>query len=148
MKVIGTLILGMCVAAVLVGAEDEHEAGVKTKIVALEKAWNQAYKLADTKSLDALLDDHIVLINDDGSTQSKELFLASIKRSNSREEQVSPESMSVHVYGTTAIATGVFRAKGVGNGKPYTRRERFIDMWILKNNNWVCVGTNATPIIH
>jgi|SRR5262249_35426363 len=148
MKVIGTLILGLCVAAVLVGAEDEHEAGVKTKIVALEKAWNQAYKLSDTKSLDALLDDHIVLINDDGSTQSKELFLASVKRSNSREEQVSPESMSVHVYGTTAIATGVFRATGVGNGKPYTRRERFIDTWILKNNNWVCVGTNATPIIH
>jgi ketosteroid isomerase-like protein len=90
----------------------------------------------------------MVLVNDDGSTQSKELFLASVKRSTSREEQVSPESMSVHVYGTTAIATGVFRAKGLDKGKPYTRRERFIDTWILKGGQWVCVGTNATPILH
>jgi ketosteroid isomerase-like protein len=56
--------------------------------------------------------------------------------------------MSVHVYGTTAIATGVFRAKGLDKGKPYTRRERFIDTWILKGGQWVCVGTNATPILH
>ena len=148
MKTISTLILGLCIALVLVAADEDREAGVRSKIVALEKAWNQAYKMGDTKSLDAILDDHMVLINDDGSTQSKELFLASVRRSTSREEQVSPESMSVHVYGTTAIATGVFRAKGLDNGKPYTRRERFIDTWILKDGQWVCVGTNATPILH
>ncbi|PYV53692.1 MAG: hypothetical protein DMG91_16455 [Acidobacteria bacterium] len=148
MKTISTLILGLCIALVLVGADEDREAGVRSKIVALEKAWNQAYKMGDTKSLDAILDDHMVLINDDGSTQSKELFLASVRRSTSREEQVSPESMSVHVYGTTAIATGVFRAKGLDKGKPYTRRERFIDTWILKDGQWVCVGTNATPILH
>ena len=148
MKKISTLILGLCIALALVAGDEDREAGVKSKIIALEKAWNQAYKLGDTKSLDALLDDHMVLINDDGSTQSKELFLASVKRSTSREEQVSPESMSVHVYGTTAIATGVFRAKGLDKGKPYTRRERFIDTWILKGGQWVCVGTNATPILH
>jgi ketosteroid isomerase-like protein len=148
MKTISTLILGLCIALVLVGADEDREAGVRSKIVALEKAWNQAYKMGDTKSLDAILDDHMVLINDDGSTQSKELFLASVRRSTSREEQVSPESMSVHVYGTTAIATGVFRAKGLEKGEPYTRRERFIDTWILKDGKWVCVGTNATPIVH
>ena len=148
MKTISTLILGLCIALVLVGADEDREAGVRSKIVALEKAWNQAYKMGDTKSLDAILDDHMVLINDDGSTQSKELFLASVRRSTSREEQVSPESMSVHVYGTTAIATGVFRAKGLDKGKPYTRRERFIATWILKDGQWVCVGTNATPILH
>ena len=127
MKKISTLILGLCIALVLVAGDEDREAGVKSKIIALEKAWNQAYKLGDTKSLDALLDDHMVLVNDDGSTQSKELFLASVKRSTSREEQVSPESMSVHVYGTTAIATGVFRAKSLDYAKSYTRRERFID---------------------
>jgi ketosteroid isomerase-like protein len=148
MKTISTLILGLCIALVLVGADEDREAGVRSKIVALEKAWNQAYKMGDTKSLDAILDDHMVLINDDGSTQSKELFLASVRRSTSREEQVSPESMTVHVYGTTAIATGVFRAKGLEKGEPYTRRERFIDTWILKDGKWVCVGTNATPIVH
>ena len=56
--------------------------------------------------------------------------------------------MSVRVFGNTAIATGVFRATGVEGGKAYSRRERFIDTWVLKDGQWRCVGTNATPILH
>ena len=58
-----------------------------------------------------------------------------------------PESMSVRVFGNTAIATGVFRAKGVEGGKAYSRRERFVDTWVYKGGQWRCVGTNATPIL-
>ena len=53
-----------------------------------------------------------MLINDDGSTQTKSQFLASIKQTNTQEQQVSPESINVRVYGTVAIATGVFRQEG------------------------------------
>ena len=56
--------------------------------------------------------------------------------------------MTVHVFGNTAISTGVFRAKGVEKGKSYVRRERFVDTWIFKNGKWVCVATNATPVLH
>lgn len=131
----------------LLSAQDSSEA-VRTKIIALEKAWNQAYKMADIRALNALLDDQIILINDDGSTQSKDEWLKTVKVSNSQEQQVSPESLSVRVYGDTAIATGVFRAKGTEGGKAYIRRERFVDTWINKNGNWVCVATNAVPIVH
>jgi ketosteroid isomerase-like protein len=147
MRCIRALLVIVCATASAVG---EDNAAIKTKIVALEKAWNQAYKLGDAKSLGELLDDQIVLINDDGSMQSKQVFLASVKKADSREEQVSPESMSVYVYGNgeIAIATGVFRAKGIEKGKSYTRRERFVDTWSLRDGNWVCVATNATPILH
>ena len=99
-------------------------------------------------SLDVLLDDHIVLINDDGTVQTKTQFLASVKATNSQEQQVAPESMSVRVFGNTAIATGVFRAKGVEGGKRYVRRERFVDTWLFNAGKWVCVATNATPVLH
>ena len=129
-------------------AQDDSEAAAKTKVIALEKAWNQAYKLGDTKALSTLLDDSLVLVEDDGSLKSKAQFLASIKGPAANEEQVAPESLTVHVHGQTAIAVGVFAAKGTHNGKPYVRRERFVDTWILKNGNWVCVATNATPIVN
>ena len=88
---------------------------MRTRIIALEKAWNQAYKAGDTRALDSILDNEVVLINDDGSIQSKAEFLGSVKATsnNSQEQQVAPESMTVHVFGNTAISTGVFRAKGV-----------------------------------
>jgi len=127
----------------------QDDSGTVSKIVAMEKAWNQAYKLRDVKAVDALLDDAIVLVNDDGSLLSKGAFLAVIRDSKaSDEEQVTPESISVHVIGGVAIATGIFRAKGIEGGKPYVRRNRFADTWVNHNGAWVCVSASATPILH
>jgi len=139
------LLLALTTSAALFAQDDSD---VRTKVIALEKAWNQAYKLGDTKALSTLLDDSLVLIEDDGSLKTKKEFLASVKATSANEEQVAPESLTVHVHGQTAIAVGVFAAKGTRGGKPYVRRERFVDTWILKNGNWVCVATNATPILH
>lgn len=146
MRQTGLLMAFVCVASLLVMGQDDS--GVQSKVIALEKAWNQAYKAGDTKALDGILDDQIVLINDDGSVQTKAEFLKTVKKSDSQEQQVAPESMSVHVFGNAAIATGVFRAKGVEAGKPYVRRERFVDTWVYKGGRWVCVATNATPVLH
>ena len=133
-------------------AQNSDDASAKSKAGALEQLWNQAYKSGDTKALDSILDDGIVLVNDDGSVQNKAEFLAGVKAStshpNAQEQQVSPESLNVHVFGQVAIATGVMRVKGVENGKSYTRRERFVDTWLYKKGNWVCVGTDATPVLH
>ena len=142
------LLVLFCATPLLLYAQDDSEHGVQSRIIALEKAWNQAYKLGDKRALDAILDKDIVLINDDGSVQTKAEFLASVTASNSQEQQVAPESMSVRVFGNTAVATGVFRAKGVEGGKSYVRRERFVDTWIFKEGKWVCVATNATPVLH
>jgi ketosteroid isomerase-like protein len=143
-----TVFLIVLACASTLFAQSDAEEAAKAKVIALEKAWNQAYKMADTKALGTLLDDSLVLIEDDGSLKTKAQFLASVKAPDANEEQVAPESMTVHVHGQTAIAVGVFAAKGSHGGKPYVRRERFVDTWILKNGNWVCVATNATPILH
>jgi ketosteroid isomerase-like protein len=152
MKFAGLLMVLVCAASACAGAQDAGDSAIKSKIAALEGAWNQAYKAGDVKALDSLLDNGIVLVNDDGSVQSKTEFLASVKPAKSgsgaQEQQVAPESMSVHVFGNTAIATGVFRAKGVEGGKSYVRRERFIDTWVRKGENWICVATDATPVLH
>ena len=151
MKLAWVVTITMC-ATVWAGAQNESEAATKSKIVALEQLWNQAYKSGDTKALDSILDDAIVLVNDDGSVQTKAEFLASVKTSapqpTAQQQQVAPESFNVRVFGNVAIATGVMKVKGVENGKSYTRRERFVDTWLLKRGSWVCVGTDATPVLH
>ncbi|MGB9197845.1 MAG: nuclear transport factor 2 family protein [Terriglobales bacterium] len=143
------LLLLIGVLAAPLGAQDESNAAIVSKIAALEKAWNQAFKLRDTRAIDALLDDGIVLVNDDGSLLAKGVFLTGVRESKSSdEEQVTPESISVHVMDGVAIATGVFRTKGVENGKPFVRRDRFADTWVKKKGGWVCVSASATPILH
>ena len=146
MKILCTL---LCVGIFLSPLSAQDDSATISKIVAMEKAWNQAFKFRDTRAIDALLDDGIVLVNDDGSLLSKGAFLTVVREAKqSDEEQVTPESISVHMIGGVAIATGVFRAKGTENGKPYVRRNRFADTWVSKNGTWVCVSASATPILH
>jgi len=70
-------------------------------------------------------DNSLVLTDCDGTLKAKADFLASVKVARHRPEQQVTESMNAHVYGDTAVGTGVYRVKGGGQGKPYQRRGRF-----------------------
>jgi len=147
MKVLCSCALVAVVFASLVA--QDNSGSTESKIVAMEKAWNQAYKFRDKKALGEILHDSMVLVNDDGSLQSKSVFLASVDAARpSDEQQAEPESISVRVFGDVAIATGVFREKGVENGKAYVRRNRFVDTWVNRNGARVCVAASATPVLH
>jgi hypothetical protein len=61
MRFTGLSLALVCAAALFVQAQEDAERVVQSKIIALEKAWNQAYKLADKPALDRILDDQIVL---------------------------------------------------------------------------------------
>jgi ketosteroid isomerase-like protein len=113
-----------------------------------ENAWNQAEERKDTKALDALLDNSLVYTDYDGTLKTKGDFLASVKASRHSPEQQVTESMGTHVYGDGAVVTGVYRVKGVDNGKPYQRSGRFTDTWIRQNGTWVCVSSQFTLIAH
>jgi ketosteroid isomerase-like protein len=146
MKLLCIVFLVFALAAPVVAQDNSS---VESRIIAMEKAWNQAYKFRDKKALGEILHDSMVLVNDDGSLQSKGVFLASVDAARpTDQQQAEPESISVHVFGDVAIATGVFREKGMENGKPFVRRNRFVDTWVNRNDSWVCVAASAIPMTH
>lgn len=120
----------------------------QTKILALENAWNQAEEHKDIKALESLLDPTLVYVDYDGSVMDKAQFIASIKAPQLHPEQIVNESMTAHVYGDNAVVTGVYRERGVNNGKPYSRRGRFTDTWVYQQGAWVCVASQSTLISH
>jgi ketosteroid isomerase-like protein len=133
--------------AIPVLAQDNKDG--ESKVIAMEKAWNQAYKARDGKALGIMIHDSIVLVNDDGSLQSKNEFLTGIDTAKPfANQQDNPESIKVRFFGNVAIATGVFRQSGFENGKAFVRRNRFVDTWIHNGNSWQCVAASATPILH
>jgi ketosteroid isomerase-like protein len=140
------LVFGVFHGNIALGAQDDPDAIARSQVMALEKAWNQAYKMGDANALSGLLDNSLVLVEDDGSLKTKAEFLATIKGPTANEEQVAPESLTVRVFGKTAIAIGVISVKVKEHGKTVNRRERFIDTWIAKNGSWVCIATDATPM--
>jgi Domain of unknown function (DUF4440) len=136
-------------APLLAAAQNPPDFGAsESKILAFENAWSQAEEHQDAKALDSLLDNSLVYIRYDGSLWSKTQYLASLKDSSSHIEQGVNESMVAHMYGNNAIVTGIYRVKGMEKGKPYLRRERFVDNWVHQNGTWVCVASQVTLISH
>jgi len=140
-----SMVLLLCSPAAKISAQDSSDATARAQVLALEKAWNQAYKAGDIKALSAILDNSLVLVEDDGSLKTKSEFLATVKAATGNEEQVAPESLTVRVFGDTAISIGVIATK---DAKGVKHRERFIDTWVKRNGSWICIATDATPITH
>jgi ketosteroid isomerase-like protein len=134
------------VSTQLGGQEAAHGDSERTKILALENAWNQAEQNKDTKALDGLLASTLVYIDYDGSLMDKAKFMASVKAPSLHPEQIVNESMTAYMYGDSAVVTGIYREKGVRNGKPYSRRGRFTDTWVNQGGTWVCASSQSTLI--
>jgi ketosteroid isomerase-like protein len=148
MKKISLLMVVMAVGSLSLTGQDNWDVGAGSRILALENVWNQAVEHRDTKALDAMFDNSLVYIEHDGQIMTKAEYLASVKGTNSNPEQVLTEEMRAQVYGNTVVVTGIYKEKGVRNGKPYQRRGRFIDTWVFKERTWVCVAAQATLISH
>ena len=146
MKKAGITIILSCLALSLASAQDPADAAAITKVLALEHAWNQAEERKDTKAMDALFDNAMVYVDYDGTFKTKAEFLARVKAGNAHPQQEVTESMTAYPFVNSVIVTGIYLATGIENGKPYTRRGRFVDTWVSKNGNWVCVASQATPI--
>lgn len=139
-----TAVFGLLAISATVFAQSD--ASEKSKILALENAWNLAEQHKDGKALDELLGAGLVYIDYDGSIMSKSEFLTSIQKPSLHPEQIVNESTDVHLYGTAAVVTGIYREKGMYKGKPYLRRGRFTDTWVYQNGLWQCVASQSTLI--
>ena len=134
----------VCAGIFVVHAQEAADTGARSKLLALENAWNQAAEVKDLKAMAAILDDAFVFVDSEGRLMTKAGVLADVMAS--RPEPIVAESSLVQVHGSTAIVTGIVRITGLRKGKPFLRRERFVDTWRQKNGVWVAIASVATPI--
>ena len=118
----------------------------KARVLALENAWNEAEGNNDANALAVLTAPTFVYTDADGSFMNKQQFLASIRQSE--PSHIVNEGMKAELYGDTIVVTGTYREQGSENGKPFTHHGRFIDVWVEKDGQWLCVASHETPIMH
>lgn len=118
----------------------------KARVLSLENAWNEAEGNNDVNALAVLTAPTFVYTDADGTFMNKQQFLASIRQSS--PSHIVNEGMKAESYGDTIVVTGTYREQGSENGKPFTHRGRFIDVWVEKDGQWLCVASHETPIMH
>ena len=94
----------------------------KTKLIALENAWNQAQIHRDGQALDSLLADTFVYTDWDGTVLNKSRFMEDMKDPAVETTLVANEGVEVYLYPGAAVVTGAYHAKGKNKGRPFDHR--------------------------
>lgn len=137
------LLLSFWSAALL---QAQTNGGTEKAVTALEQQWLQSQKANNPDLVAPLLADKFVETSSDGKVTSKAESLANAKAT--KYDSADYEDLKVTVFGDTAIATGVFTAKGTDpSGKPLDLRERFTDTWVkMPNGKWQCVASHGSAV--
>jgi len=120
--------------------------GTEKAVAALEQQWLQSQKTNNPDLVAPLLADKFVDTGSDGKVMNKAETLATAKAT--KYDSADYEDVKVTVFGSTAIATGGFKAKGTdSSGKPMDTHERWTDTWVkMPSGKWQCVATHGSLI--
>lgn len=124
----------------------QHADPRESKILVLERLWNEAQVNRDSSALDALVSSRFVNTEWDGEISDKQRFLADIKDPRYKPTQATIQDVKMNFFGDTAVVTGVYHTAGSYQGKPYDHIGRFTDTWVMDMGKWQCVASHTSLI--
>jgi ketosteroid isomerase-like protein len=115
-------------------------------VTKLEQEWFKIQLAHDWDKLRQLLGDDFQLIESDGRLGDRDSMIAGYKEEAPSVTTISMTLLVSHaVSNDTVVATGLddisLRQR---DGSTSHRYERFTDVWVLRNSQWVCVAEQIT----
>jgi ketosteroid isomerase-like protein len=115
-----------------------------SKLLVLERMWNEAQVSRDAAALEALVSSRFVNTEWDGELSDKQRFLADIKDPRFKPTALNIQDVKMNFFGETAVVTGIYHAQGTFQGKPYDHVGRFTDTWVQDLGKWQCVASHTS----
>jgi hypothetical protein len=140
-------VLGLISLGITPIAQAQKAAGTAQKAVAaLEDQWTQSQRTNNPDLAAPLLADKFIGIGTDGKISNRDKDLADAKAT--KFASVDIEDLHITVFGSTAVATMVFKAKGTDEkGKPMDINARWADTWVkMPGGAWQCVLSQGSGL--
>ena len=131
-------------AVCAIGLAAQHADPRESRLLVLERLWNEAQVNRDAAALDELVSSRFVNTEWDGEISDKQKFLADIKDPRFRTTSANIQDLKMNFFGDTAVVTGVYHTQGTYQGKPYEHFGRFTDTWVLDLGKWQCVASHTS----
>ena len=112
----------------------------------IESEVSTAYLKGDTAVLDRIWADEYTFTPPNGMVINKADYLAMLKSGVVKYESFDPENIEVHVYGDTAVVTGLVTVKGRVPGHTINGQDRFLTVYVKRQERWQQVATQAARI--
>ena len=121
--------------------------GQESRLVALERLWNEAQVSRDSNALAGMIGDKFVNTEWDGEVTERGTFLADIADPEFNVMGLNIQDVKVNFFHSdTAVVTGSYRTKGTYKGQPYDHRGRFTDTWVFDGGRWQCVASHTSLV--
>ncbi len=92
----------------------------ESKLLVLERLWNEAQVNRDSSALEALVSSRFVNTEWDGELSDKQRFLADIKDPRFKPTALNIQDVKMNFFGDTAVVTGVYHTQGTYQGSHMT----------------------------
>lgn len=140
---VGCFLVAICAFAQTPTAVSNTEG---SKLVALERMWNQAQLARDAPAIASMIGDKFINTEWDGAVSDRGKFLADFADPKFRPTIMGIADVKVEMYSTTAIVTGNYHTKGTYGSKPYEHFGRFTDTWVFQDGKWLCVASHTSLV--
>jgi len=140
----GICLLALCLCSPGQNLKKEDSESRENQLIALERLWNEAQIHRDAHALASMIGDKFVNTEWDGEVSERGKFLADIADPRFKALSLNIQDVKVHLYQDSAIVTGIYRAKGSFQGKPYDHLGRFTDTWVFEDAQWKCVASHTS----
>ena len=127
-------------------SQAQKNAATEKAVADLEQQWLKSQQTNNVQLLEPLLAEGFTNTSSDGKVTSRAEAIAESKAT--KYTSVDYIDLKVMAFGDTAIAIGIFRAKGTdASGKPLDANERFTDTWTkMAKGEWRCVASHQSRI--
>ena len=151
---VGTMLSGCVSPDPTQSAVSAEEAEKIAEVIAkLDHRWGQASLTKDTAFLKSIWANDFSSTDEFGKVFDKEAALASFEDNADTVTSSVISDYKVRVYGKNfAVVAGDYHSTGKDkDGKPFSRKFRFTDVWVLKQmstgeRKWQCVGGHSSKL--
>ena len=140
------LLLGF-IALVVTGIGIQGQAAAEKELMKLENDWSTAWMKKDSAALQNLYATEYIATDWEGLTFNRAQDIANAMAPDSRTQSFVLSDLKVHVYGDTAVVTGLNTMKATFKGADVSGAYRFTDVFVKRDGRWQAVATQGTKVV-
>src|SRR4030088_1832309 len=118
------------------GAIRDQRRIVEQVIRKLDNERIQAQIHADAMALDRIYADDFIGVGPSGRVRTKPQVISDFTSGDLKFQSITTDEVQVHVYGNTAVQTGLSTMVGQDKGKAVPRDTRFTRVWVKQQGRW------------
>jgi hypothetical protein len=115
-------------------------------LIELEQNWVSALQRNDVKFVDSILAEEFVATYGDGTRGDRAHELKLVADFNAQVDKWMLGEFTVKVYRDTAVVWFTQRQIGPVQGKPVEITARYMDVFVMRDGRWQCVGSQSTRV--